>query len=111
MDNRRLSKTARKLILDADDVFVSAASIWESAIKVGLGKLEVEIDQLVSEIQASGFNELPVRATHAATVRRLPAIHGDPFDRILIAQAITEPLRLVTSDGNLEAYSELVMTV
>ena len=111
MDSRKLTKAARQAILDADDVFVSAASIWEAAIKTRLGKLDVDVNLLASEIQASGFIELPVRATHAAMVRELPDIHGDPFDRLLIAQAMSEPLRLMTADGQLAAYSELVMPV
>ncbi|QIE27378.1 PIN domain protein (plasmid) [Caballeronia sp. SBC1] len=110
-DNRKLSKHARKLITDADDVFVSSASIWEASIKVGLGKLDADVNLLVAEIAASGFKELPVRAVHAALVRDLPDIHRDPFDRLLIAQAISEPLRLLTADGHLSAYSELVITV
>jgi len=111
MDDRKLTKAARKLILDADDVFVSSASIWEASIKAGLGKLDVDVNLLVSEIEASGFSELPVRAVHAALVRDLPDIHRDPFDRLLIAQALSEPLRLVTSDGHLSKYTELVITV
>jgi len=111
MDSRKLSKAARKLIADADDVFVSAASIWEAAIKARLGKLDVDVNLLVSEIQASGFIELPVRAAHAAMVRNLQDLHGDPFDRLLIAQAMSEPLRFMTADGQLAAYSELVITV
>jgi PIN domain nuclease of toxin-antitoxin system len=111
MGNRKLTKAARKIILDADEVFVSAASIWEAAIKAGLGKLEVDVNLLVSEIESSGFIALPVRAAHAAMVRNLPDIHRDPFDRILIAQAFSEPLRLITSDGYLAAYSDLVITV
>jgi PIN domain nuclease of toxin-antitoxin system len=110
-DDRKLSKAARKLILDADDVFVSSASIWEASIKAGLGKLDVDVDLLVSEIEASGFSELPVRAIHAAMVRNLPDIHRDPFDRLLVAQALSEPLRLVTSDGHLSKYTDLVITV
>jgi PIN domain nuclease of toxin-antitoxin system len=111
MDDPKLSKAARKLILEADDVFVSAASIWEASIKSGLGKLEADVNLLVSEIEASGFIELPVRAAHAAMVRDLPDIHRDPFDRLLIAQALCEPLRLLTSDSHLAAYSDLVITV
>ena len=111
MDSRKLTKAARQAILDADDVFVSAASIWEAAIKTRLGKLGVDVNLLASEIQASGFIELPVRATHAAMMRELPDIHGDPFDRLLIAQAMSEPLRLMTADAQLAAYSELVMPV
>lgn len=111
MDDRKLTKAARTLILEADEVFVSSASIWEASIKVGLGKLEADVDLLVSEITASGFLELPVRAAHAALVRNLPDIHRDPFDRLLVAQAMSEPLRFVTSDGNLSKYTELVITV
>jgi len=110
-DDRKLTKAARKLILDADDVFVSSASIWEASMKARLGKLDVDVDLLVSEIEASGFSELPVRAVHAAMVRNLPDIHGDPFDRLLVAQALSEPLRLVTSDGHLSKYTDLVITV
>ena len=110
-DDRKLTKAARKLILDAEDVFVSSASIWEASTKAGLGKLDVNVNLLVSEIEASGFSELPVRAVHAATVRDLPDIHCDPFDRLLVAQALSEPLRLVTSDGHLSKYTDLVITV
>jgi PIN domain nuclease of toxin-antitoxin system len=110
-DDRKLTKAARKLILEADDVFVSSASIWEASIKVGLGKLDADVDLLVSEIEASGFTELPVKAVHAAMVRNLPDIHRDPFDRLLIAQALIEPLRLLTSDGHLSKYSDLVIQV
>ncbi|MFM0056200.1 type II toxin-antitoxin system VapC family toxin [Paraburkholderia phytofirmans] len=110
-DDPKLSAAARKIILDADEVFVSAASIWEASIKVGLGKLDADIDQLVAEIEASGFSELPVRAAHAAMVRNLPDIHRDPFDRILVAQAMAEPLRLISADGHLSKYSELVLPV
>ena len=111
MGDRKLKKAARKLILDADEVFVSSASIWEASIKAGLGKLDADVDLLVSEIEASGFSELPVRAVHAAMVRDLPDIHRDPFDRLLVAQALSEPLRLVTSDGHLSKYTDLVITV
>jgi PIN domain nuclease of toxin-antitoxin system len=111
MDSRKLTKAARKLIVDADDVFVSSASIWEASIKAGLGKLDADLNLLVSEIEASGFSELPVRAAHAAMVRDLPEIHRDPFDRLLVAQALCEPLRLVTADAHLAAYSNLVLTV
>jgi len=111
MDDRKLTKAARKLILEADEVYVSSASVWAASIKVGLGKLEADVDMLVTEIEASGFIELPVRAVHAALVRNLPDIHRDPFDRLLVAQATSEPLRLVTSDGHLAKYTDLVITV
>ncbi|HEY3598231.1 MAG TPA: type II toxin-antitoxin system VapC family toxin [Paraburkholderia sp.] len=110
-DDRKLSRSARKLISDADEVFISSASIWEASIKVGLGKLDVDVRQLVSTINAGGFSELPVRAAHAAMVRDLPDIHRDPFDRLLVAQALCEPLRLVTADSHLAGYTDLVISV
>ena len=110
-DHPKLSQAARALIVDASEVYISSASIWEATIKAGIGKLEVDIDQLVAEIANSGFLELPISAKHAAMVAQLPDIHRDPFDRILVAQALCEPLRLLTADGILGGYSELIETV
>lgn len=107
-DSPKLTKKARAKILAADDVFVSAASIWEATIKSALGKLDAVPEDLVEGIEASGFLELPVRARHAARVNRLSREHRDPFDRLLLAQAIDEPLRLLTADDALVPYSELV---
>jgi PIN domain nuclease of toxin-antitoxin system len=106
--DRRLSKKTRSFIQAASEVYVSSASIWESAIKAKLGKLDVDIDELVNSIWESGFINLAVNAGHAAAVYNLPDIHRDPFDRILIAQALSEPLRLLTSDMLLQQYSDLV---
>jgi PIN domain nuclease of toxin-antitoxin system len=111
MDHPKLSQEARRLILDADEVFISSASIWEIAIKVSLGKIDANVEQLVQEIQNCGFVELPIRATHAAAVRNLPDYHRDPFDRILVAQALCEPLRLLSADARVRKYSDLVITV
>ncbi|MET3139864.1 PIN domain nuclease of toxin-antitoxin system [Undibacterium sp. GrIS 1.2] len=97
--------------MTAADVYVSSASIWEVAIKVGIGKLDVDVDVLVAEIVKNGFQELSVTAVHAAKVRHLPEIHRDPFDRILVAQALCEPLQLLTADGILSGYSELIEMV
>lgn len=107
-DDRSLSKEARKRISDATEVYVSSATIWEAAIKIGLKKLHADIDELVAAITESGFIELPITSKHSAQVTGLPNIHRDPFDRILIAQAISEPLRLITADAILQDYSELV---
>lgn len=109
--SRKLTKAARKLISDADEIFVSSASIWEASIKIGIGKLNADIHQLITAIEGSGFKELPVRAAHAALVCDLPDIHRDPFDRILVAQALSEPLRLLTADSHLGAYTDLVITI
>lgn len=107
----QLKPNARRIIASAEQVFVSSASIWEIAIKARLGKVSADADELVLAIEASGFHELPVRATHAAAVSRLEMHHNDPFDRLLVAQTITEPLRLLTADAALTPYSELVVLV
>ncbi|MCW3504434.1 type II toxin-antitoxin system VapC family toxin [Burkholderia cenocepacia] len=108
----RLSTRARRLISAADERFVSSASIWEAAIKAGLGKLDIDVGELIRAISASGIRELPVRAVHGAAVRDLPHHHRDPFDRLLVAQARHEPLRLVTADAHLARYDRsLVLTV
>lgn len=111
MDSERLGTQARQIILDAGKVFVSAASVWEIAIKAKIGKLEGEPKEFVTAIAESGFCELPVSALHAASVHELPLYHRDPFDRMLIAQALSEPLRLLTTDRMLGRYSDLVIIV
>ena len=111
IDSEKLVPPARQIILEAAEVFVSAASIWEIAIKAKIGKLEGDPHEFVAAIDKSGFHELPIMARHAAKVYELPLYHRDPFDRMLIAQALSEPLRLLTADGMLAQYSELVMRV
>lgn len=110
-DHPKLSNAGRDRIISASEVYVSSASIWEATIKAGIGKLEVDVNQLVAEIENSGFQELPISAKHAAMVAQLPDVHRDPFDRILIAQALSEPLRFLTADGILGVYSELVEVI
>ena len=107
--NSALKSPARRIIEGADQVYVSAASIWEIAIKSRLGKIDAELGGLVEAIEASGLVELPVRAMHTAGVAKLSLHHTDPFDRMLIAQAIAEPLRLLTADAMLAHYSDLVL--
>jgi PIN domain nuclease of toxin-antitoxin system len=107
----RLKPAARQLIEGAEAVCVSAASIWEVAIKVRLGKLQADPDELAGAIERSGFIELPVSAAHAAAVAKLAPHHNDPFDRMLVAQALAEPLRLVTADEALAKYSDMVTVV
>jgi PIN domain nuclease of toxin-antitoxin system len=110
-DHPKLSKEGRSKIVAATEVYISSASIWEATIKAGIGKLEVDVNQLVAEIENSGFQELPISARHASRVAELPELHRDPFDRILIAQALCEPLRLLTADSILKGYSELVEVI
>jgi PIN domain nuclease of toxin-antitoxin system len=109
--DRALTAAARRLMNKAEAVYVSAVSIWEVAIKAPLGKIDADCDELLEAIEASGFIELPVSARHASAVAKLPALHKDPFDRLLIAQAQTEPLRLLSADPVLARYSELVLAI
>lgn len=110
-EDRRLTKTLRSKILQATEVYVSSASIWEAAIKIKLGKLEADLNELVMAIMNSGFTELAITAHHAAAITHLAEIHRDPFDRILIAQAISEPLTFLTADKVLGNYSHLVEVI
>lgn len=105
---QRLSAAARAAIRDADEVYVSAASAWEIAIKASLGK--VVSSRSVSEAAAEcGFFELPVTFAHAEQLSTLPALHRDPFDRLLVAQAIAEDLTVVTRDPAIAQYGVLVI--
>lgn len=107
----RLKPAARRLIESAEQVYVSAASIWEVAIKAQLGKIEADPQALTNAIAASGFLELGVRAAHAAGIARLAPHHSDPFDRLLVAQALAEPLRHLTADAALVPYGDIVLLV
>mgnify|MGYP003443724552 CR=1 FL=1 len=99
------------MIQNASEAYVSSASIWEAIIKIRLGKLAVQIDDLVEAVTSSGFLELPITVQHAAAVAKLSDLHRDPFDRILLAQAITEPLIFLTADEMLKNYTEFVTLV
>jgi PIN domain nuclease of toxin-antitoxin system len=107
----KLPAAARRHLDGADAVYVSAASVWEIAIKVKLGKLKADPSRLMERIQSSGMRELPVFSRHTVLVADLPMLHTDPFDRLLIAQAMSEPLNLLTSDPRMRQYSELVIQV
>lgn len=103
-DRARVSDAARQALEDEhNDVVVSAATVWEIAIKRSLGKLKIE-DGWAQALVRLGFRALPVTAIHAEAVEHLPWHHRDPFDRVLVAQATTERLALVSADPRLEAY-------
>jgi len=104
MGDIHLSKTVRELIADPDnDVAVSAASVWEIAIKKALNKLSAP-DDVDEQVVLEGFTPLPITARHAARAGALPRHHDDPFDRMLVAQAQVEDLTLVTAGGRFSAY-------
>ena len=103
-DDRKLTRKLAEAIADpAHTVLVSAASVWEAAIKSALGRLDVDGD-LVAEIEANGFVELPVTARHAQLAGALPRHHEDPFDRLLVAQAALEGVRLAAVDPAFRHY-------
>lgn len=103
-DDDALSPAARSVIADpVNEPLVSAASVWEIAIKRALGKLTAPED-LPELVIGEGFSWLPITPSHAWKVRELPAHHRDPFDRVLIAQAITEQLPIVTADTRFNNY-------
>jgi PIN domain nuclease of toxin-antitoxin system len=102
-EDRRLSREARRAIARADIVWVSSATGWEAAIKVATGRLRLR-EPIGVTIVADDFTELPITLKHAEEFLRIPRHHGDPFDRILVAQARTEGATIVTHDRAFEAY-------
>lgn len=103
-DDRSLSHQARRSIGEVNSVvFVSTASLWEISIKKASGKLRVP-DNLESELSSNEFASLPVVASHAFAIAQLPNHHRDPFDRMLVVQAMLEDLTLVTRDENIAKY-------
>jgi PIN domain nuclease of toxin-antitoxin system len=100
-----LSPDAAVAIRSRDnDVFVSVASLWEIAIKQSSGKLKVDMMEIRDRIRGQSFDELPILGHHAEAILALPRHHGDPFDRMLVAQACCEGLTLVTYDREMTAY-------
>lgn len=111
-DNPRLSESARQLILNPRArVWVSVASLWEIAIKFSLGRAHMPISsqQALAYFQQSGYRVLPVEAEHTSALEHLPPLHQDPFDRLLVAQAMTEPMQLLTHDAQLSGYGPHVV--
>jgi PIN domain nuclease of toxin-antitoxin system len=111
--SRRLAPAARVAIESADEVWVSVASIWEIAIKHGLGRGDMPVSSAMAcqAFADAGYGLLAIRPEHALAVERLAPIHNDPFDRMLVAQALTEPLTLITRDARVARYSDAIMKV
>ncbi|MCU0075131.1 type II toxin-antitoxin system VapC family toxin [Pseudomonas koreensis] len=110
-DDQKLSSKARQLINNAAEIYVSAATFWEMAIKVGLGKLSVDLDEIRRYCVESGFIELPVSSEHAIAVKDLESHHRDPFDRLIVATAMTEPMKLLTADPIVAKYTSLAILI
>jgi len=110
----RLSPAAERLICDPDNrLFFSAASIWEVAIKAGLGRDDFTVDPglLRRGLLDNGYGEIPITSQHAAAIRRLLILHKDPFDRMLVVQADVEGLILVTADSVVAQYPGPILRV
>jgi PIN domain nuclease of toxin-antitoxin system len=103
----RLPKAARRQIVEAE-VYVSAASIWEISVKSALGKLRADPSAVLAAVEPAGFKLLSITGQHAAGVAKLPPLHKDPFDRLLISQAVSEPMILLTNDAALSGYGAFV---
>jgi PIN domain nuclease of toxin-antitoxin system len=111
---RRLSKAARALIDNPDnELFFSAASLWEVVIKRGLGRKDFRVDArlLRRGLLDNGYRELPILSDHVVATESLPLIHRDPFDRILVAQATVEGITLLTIDSLVSQYPGPIRTV
>ncbi|MPY79726.1 MAG: PIN domain-containing protein [Actinophytocola sp.] len=102
-DAPELSPATAQLIEEEPEVFLSPASLWEIGIKQASGTL-FGPDDLLERIRDSEFTELPVRHDHVIIASRLPRLHSDPFDRLLVAQAMREKLTIITDDGKIGEY-------
>jgi PIN domain nuclease of toxin-antitoxin system len=117
MDDRRLTAAIRRILTDSEnEIVVSVVVMWEIAIKRALNRGDLSALPYTSEethdlLIRGGAEILSVTPQHTFAVERLPPLHRDPFDRLLVAQAISEPLRLVTHDPQLAAYSDTVIRV
>ena len=107
-DDRRLGREARRAIATADIVWLSAASGWEASIKAGRGRLRLNENFRIL-VAADGFTELPVSLAHTERLMALPPHHADPFDRMLVAQALVEGATIVTHDRAIEPYGAPVI--
>lgn len=113
-DSPNLPQKARDLIQSPNaTIWISTANVWEIAIKHSLGRGDMPISSkdAVRYFQESGYRFLSVEAEHAVAVEELPAYHQDPFDRILVAQALIEPMRLITHDAMVARYSDTIILV
>lgn len=111
-DSEKLSKKASEIIYRNDEkISVSIASMWEIAIKSSIGKLEIKssISRIAETCEKEQLEILSIKPFHLDEIRQLPPIHGDPFDRLIISQAITENLVIITKDGTIPQYNVKVL--
>jgi len=106
--NYSLSEIAKKTIIDTSNIkYLSIASAWELAIKINIGKLEFKgrVEGFIQLAENNGFTVLPIKSAHLCALDTLPMIHREPFDRLLVATALAEEMRLITADENIAQYN------
>ena len=106
----RLPGAVQLLVEEADVVFVSKVSLWEVAIKSSIGKLKLDVAAFATNIENHGFEWLDIKISHLVNVAALPLFddHKDPFDRLLVAQSVSEPLQFLTVDARLDRFGETI---
>lgn len=109
----RVTAEVRSVVEAANEVFVSSVSLWELTIKAGLGKVRVDLSAFAEQVESMGFIWLPIKNAHILKLPILPTFdnHRDPFDRLLVAQSMSEPLILLTVDGKLARYGSTVRVI
>ena len=108
LEDNQLSENAGAIVRSRDnEIYLSAASAWEISIKTGLGRLSIQDELehfLIDQLSLNGILPMPISLSHAAYTSKLPQIHKDPFDRILIAQSVIEEMSLISRDGTMRKY-------
>ena len=107
----RLEQVKEFFFYSDSELYISSVSFWEIAIKIKIGKLPITISSIKSLVNEYNFRELPMTSDHIQAYLDLPNLHKDPFDHMLLAQAISCPMRFITGDSLLAEYSSLVMVV
>lgn len=109
----RVTEEVRSVVEAANEVFVSGVSLWELTIKAGLGKVRIDLSAFAEQVESMGFTWLPIEKAHILKLTDLPTFddHRAPFDRLLVAQSMSEPLILLTVDGKLARYGSTVLII
>ena len=110
-DNPRIAQIKSLLLSTESKVYISTVSWWEIAIKMRTGKLAIDLEHIRHQAEIHAFDELPITSKYISAYLELPGLHKDPFDHMLLAQAISAPMRLITGDALLAEYSSLVMVI
>ena len=106
LEDDKITDSTKEILISSDNLFVSIASLWEIAIKQSIGKLDIiySIERIADESVKNEIKILDIKPRHLDAIRTLPPIHNDPFDRLIIAQAMTEGMKIITKDGMIPKY-------